>query len=310
MTAAPLGLGRGDLSAMCRSAADVAAAGQRRTKLLVRCELIALVGAAAAGVHGLHFGSSKLDGLAAVAGILFLVSLGCLTFRSITTPENTWYAGRAGAESVRTLAWRYSIGGDPFPTTLTEKDAADLYLDRLTRILKELADLELAPAAPDDRELTPAMKRVRAASFADRRAVYLRDRIENQIRWYTGKSEQHAKAARFWLSAAALASGAGVIAAGLRLFSVVDVDLLGVAAGCASAAIAWNQLNQNRMLVAAYRVTARELVIIRDRAENVDEQHWPAFVSDAEDAVSREHTLWLARHGHPGLAAGSRSGNA
>jgi hypothetical protein len=25
------------------------------------------------------------------------------------------------------------------------------------------------------------------------------------------------------------------------------------------------------------------------------------FVSDSEDAISREHTLWLARHRHPGL---------
>jgi hypothetical protein len=41
--------------------------------------------------------------------------------------------------------------------------------------------------------------------------------------------------------------------------------------------------------------------IIRDRSEHVTEQEWATFVSDAEDAVSREHTLWLARHGHPDL---------
>jgi hypothetical protein len=36
-----------------------------------------------------------------------------------------------------------------------------------------------------------------------------------------------------------------------------------VAEACASAAIAWNQLNQNRNLVCDYRITTRELGIIR-----------------------------------------------
>ena len=297
-----LKLRRSDLSAICRSAADVSAAGQRQTKLLVRTELVTLIGAGAAGVHGLHVGSSKLDLLAAVAGVLFLVSFGCLTYRSISKPENRWYAGRAGAESLRTLAWRYAVGGDPFPTALPEQDAAELYLDRVERILAALKDLELAPTAPDDRELTPTMQRVRAAPFEARRAVYQRDRIENQIRWYADRAAQHERLARLWLRVAALASLAGVVAAGFRLFGGVEVDLLGVAASCASAAIAWNQLNQHRALVAAYRVTGQELAIIRDRSDHVAEPKWRSFVSDAEDAVSREHTLWLARHGHPGLS--------
>jgi SMODS and SLOG-associating 2TM effector domain 1 len=53
--------------------------------------------------------------------------------------------------------------------------------------------------------------------------------------------------------------------------------------------------------VSAYRLTARELAIVRDRIDTTDDTTWAAFVSDAEDAVSREHTMWLARHGHPGL---------
>jgi len=301
MTTPPLGLQRSDLSALCRSAAEVSAAGQRRMKLLVRCELLTLIGAGAAGVQGLRLGPSDLDVLAAVAGVLFLISLSCLTYRSITKPENSWYGGRAGAESVRTLAWRFAVGGDPFPTDLLERDVADRYLDRLDQVLDQLRDFDLAATRPDERELTAAMKRVRAAPFEIRRTVYQRDRIENQIRWYASTAARHEKRAKVWLRASALASLLGVVAAGLRLFGVLDLDLLGVAASCASAAVAWNQLNQNRTLAVAYRVTGQELAIIRDRAEQVIEQQWATFVSDAEDAISREHTLWLARHGHPGL---------
>ncbi|OLT10052.1 hypothetical protein BJF78_29445 [Pseudonocardia sp. CNS-139] len=141
------------------------------------------------------------------------------------------------------------------------------------------------------------MRAVRAAGFDDRRAVYKRDRIQDQITWYTRRAEEHHGAAARWLAAAAAASVLGLVAAGLRMFATIDVDLLGVAAACASAAIAWNQLNQNRNLVSAYRVAARELAIIRDRIDHIDEAELPQFVADAEDAISREHTMWLARRG-------------
>lgn len=51
-----LALRRTDMPAICRSAADVSAGGQRRTKLLVRVELLALVGAGMAGLHSLRVG--------------------------------------------------------------------------------------------------------------------------------------------------------------------------------------------------------------------------------------------------------------
>jgi hypothetical protein len=252
-------------------------------------------------VQSLRVGPGRLDVLAALAGLLFLVSVGCQVHRALSKPENSWYAGRAGAESVRTMAWRYAVGGDPFPKDLPDKDVANIYLARLTGILAELRDLDFASTAPDDSELTRGMKDLRAAPFLDRRAADKRDRIQNQIIWYATKASSHDKAARLWLQLSALASLAGVVAAGLRMFGVIDIDLLGVAAACASAAIAWNQLNQNRNLMSAYRITARELTIIRDQIDHLIEAEWPSFVSNSEEAVSREHTLWLARHGHPGL---------
>lgn len=94
------------MPATCRSAADVSAKGQRRTKLLVRIELLALIGAGVAGLYSLRVGPAQLDVLAALAGVLFLLSLTSLVYRGLTTPKESWYAGRAGAESMRTSAWR------------------------------------------------------------------------------------------------------------------------------------------------------------------------------------------------------------
>jgi hypothetical protein len=300
MSPAPAsGLGRSDLPATCRAAGAASAAGQNRTKLLVRVELVALILAGVCGLTSIPIPPANIDPLAALAGVLFLVSLGSLVFRTLSHPEQNWYTGRAGAESVRTQAWRYAVGGDPYPCTSPNGTVDEAFLTRLSQILRELSDLVLPSTPPGEYEITPRMRQLRAAPFGQRRMVYQRDRIENQIAWYSAKADGHDRAARRWVTAAAAASAAGVVVAGLRMFGIVQIDLLGVAAACATAAIAWNQLNQNRNLVTAYRITARELTIIRDRIPSVAESTWAEFVSDAEDAMSREHTLWFARHGHP-----------
>jgi hypothetical protein len=293
------GLQRSDLPATCRAAADASAAGQARTKLLVRIELIALILAAVSGLTSLPIPPTNVDPLAALAGILFLVSLGSLAFRALSHPEEAWYTGRAGAESVRTQAWRYAVGGDPYPTAYQDDTVDAAFLSCLSEILRELDGVALSSTPPGEHEITARMRQLRAAPFERRRAAYQRDRIENQIVWYSTKAGAHDWAARRWTVAAVVASAVGMVVAGLRMFGAVQIDLLGVAAACASAAIAWNLLNQNRTLVSAYRITARELTIIRDRIPSVGERDWAEFVSDAEEAMSREHTLWLARHGHP-----------
>jgi hypothetical protein len=146
------------------------------------------------------------------------------------------------------------------------------------------------------------MLAVRAASLADRRAIYKRDRIGNQHEWYINKSKTHLGAAKFWLWVSGSASVVGIAAAVIKFIGVVDVDLLGVAAAVASAAIAWNQLSQNRNQAIAYDVTATELSIIVSRIDSVEDAKWAEFVSDSEDAMSREHTLWLARHGQQAIS--------
>lgn len=151
----------------------------------------------------------------------------------------------------------------------------------------------------DQHEITDAMKKVRESDLATRRQVYKRDRIEDQLAWYQRRTLSHGKSAKRWLGVTITASMLGILAAIIKFFGLIEFDMLGVFASVASAGLAWNQLNQHRTLVSAYSVTARELNIIRDRIDQVEDDKWAGFVSDSEDAISREHTMWLARHGHP-----------
>src|SRR5262245_4365558 len=53
---------------------------------------------------------------AATVGATAFVVAGAVTgYLLRSRPEQLWYDARAVAESAKTLAWRYAVGGSPFP---------------------------------------------------------------------------------------------------------------------------------------------------------------------------------------------------
>ena len=69
--------------------------------------------AAIGGALSWHLGSFDITAWIILFG--FISAFGCELALLILQPERTWYEGRAVAESVKTLAWRYSVCADPFP---------------------------------------------------------------------------------------------------------------------------------------------------------------------------------------------------
>ena len=81
---------------------------------------------------------------------------------AITRPERTWYEGRAVAESVKTLAWRYMVRGESFEDI--DDPEADRILQReITGILNGV-DLELGVVEATGPQVTEAMCAVRRST--------------------------------------------------------------------------------------------------------------------------------------------------
>ena len=93
-------------------AADrVSQRAQQNTLALVLVEYgVAIAAALLAWVGG---GWSALNGLFALA-FLMLTMLALMSF--VWKPVQTWYRGRALAESVKTLTWRFMMRAAPFET--------------------------------------------------------------------------------------------------------------------------------------------------------------------------------------------------
>ena len=64
--------------------------------------------------------------------------------------------------------------------------------------------------------------------------------------------------------------------------------------------MAWIEAKQHRNLATAYGIASQELASIASELPTLNsEDGWADFVAKAEEAISREHTLWRALPGRP-----------
>ncbi|SHN47128.1 DUF4231 domain-containing protein [Cryptosporangium aurantiacum] len=291
-----LSLTSDELPVLFEAADNAALRGQRRTLHCNRARLLGAVVAALGG--GLTLTVDGKDLWAFVALIGFVVALVAELTLFVQQPERDWYHGRAVAESVKTLAWKYAVGGSPFPPTLPEADAKRLLRDRVRAVVIKGSDrIVVSEHGP---LITESMAALRQGSREERLAVYLRDRISDQQHWYASAAGRNRVRAQFWRLVLVLGEVAAIIAAAGRAFSGWEGDWSGILAAVVASAAAWLGIKRHDELAAAYSVAATELAIAADRLADATEEDWPGIVADAEEAISREHTLWLASRSDPG----------
>ncbi|MEX3016036.1 DUF4231 domain-containing protein [Gymnodinialimonas hymeniacidonis] len=265
---------------------------QRNFLLLVFGEYLALFLAA---VFSMNF----LDGVVyhiLFAGVFF-VGLIVLISRALSKPDQWWYRCRALAESVKTLTWRYMMHAAPFDGS--DPEAKREFREQLNTILRE--NLETAKRITDDwsgsDQITATMDAVRSKCLEERASYYMEHRISEQRDWYRKKAGSNRVAARRWV----FLSGVCYVAAGSAVLSRIahpdftswPIEPLIVVA---ASIVGWVQIKKYNELSAAYTVTAHEIGLIPTTIDTPDTDDLISeFVNDAEQAFSREHTLWLAR---------------
>lgn len=243
----------------------------------------------------------NIFGLLAVLALLatFLVRRAL----DLRAPQRAWYDGRAVAESVKSLGWRYAVGGAPFFCSSHRRgrspdETDDLLLSRIAEVVDQF---ETVGGAVDASQITPWMRSARGKPLAERRDEYARLRIADQETWYRDKAAWNRLRGRQWNRASVALEIVGLGAAGAKAGGWLDnVDLLGIVATILAAVVAWTNAKQHTTLAESYAVAARDLDDVQSRIENqTSEEEWAEFVANAEAAMSREHTVWRARRSVP-----------
>ncbi|MFB6889512.1 DUF4231 domain-containing protein [Kitasatospora sp. NPDC056327] len=300
----PTGVEAQLLPELFRTADQASLAGQQETLRWYRGLISMLVVAAVVGsLPGPeHRGDADITPLFSV--VAFLVAGYFWTRLRRSNPQARWYEARAAAESVKTLAWKYSMRARPFEGEADSEDVDNGYLLQVEDVLRAFEDPAIVPPGTVA-EITPEMRRVRAESLTARRTVYLRTRVEGQRTWYRSRAESCESQAVTWGLAVATLIIIGAAAAVAQATGALPVHVFGASSAAAAAVIAWTQLKQLRPLAAAYQLAARELENVGNQLSDIDlrapdaEQRWARLAAEAEDAVSREHTTWRARRAFP-----------
>lgn len=290
-------LSESDFPAAYIAADKTSLKGQQRFLRATRIRLVAVLAAAVLGAL------TTVQDVSRLAAILSAVSFGLAFVVEMylwrTRPDRAWYDGRAGAESAKTLTWRFVVGGRPFEKdersdTQTEK----LFLDRLHEVIGALKSVPLVGSAPATAQITDRMRELRSRPLGERKQAYLDWRIGDQQSWYAAKASANEKQGNRWTLLLAGLEGTALLAAILLAAGAFRIDLLGVAATAIGVAVAWMQAKQYQGLASAYSVACLELAEIRSRGISVTkEADWAEFADQSEEAISREHTLWRASRG-------------
>jgi len=212
--------------------------------------------------------------------------------------EQKWYEGRAIAESIKTLSWKYMMKSRPFESSLGDAMAEKKFIAYLNSLIGEKKSFFKLVGGKFSSlsQITSKMKDLRSFDYKLRLDIYEVYRLNNQLKWYKQKSELNKSRKTYLLlfNAFLMILILFVIVfdleliAGIRIKSVLIVIIVST--------LAWLHIKRHQELSYSYALTAHELRIIKSKIKNVDsDSKLNDFVDDSETAISREHTMWLAR---------------
>lgn len=258
-----------------------------------RTRLLVLGAAALLGVLTWRVGEGRIDVIGLLGVIAFIVATVIELSAWKSRPDKSWYDGRAVAESAKTLAWKFAVGALPFPCEMSTADASRALLDRFDAIKAEFPGLALEPiTAP---AISDWMLRQRQSCLADRRESYLSARIHDQKKWYRDKALWNKRRSGQWRAALVILEICGALAS---LLAALNESVLAVSPAVAAvvvAIVAWTETKQHDSNSRAYSAAVNDLVNAEAKLRLAEtELLWANEVDDAEEAISREHVVWLA----------------
>ena len=213
--------------------------------------------------------------------------------------EREWYGARAVAESVKTSAWRYAMAAEPYIFQLSPEHADTLFLSNLKGVLRDAKELNYSAGGGNNSQpqITGAMRRLRGEPWTARMQVYVKQRVQDQRRWYSEKAERSNRLENIYFGLIILFQfGAMATAFAFAVWSAMPVNVTGTITSTVAALLAWLQVKRYQETAQSYSVTSHELGFVEEASKHVkSETEFASFVADSENAMSREHTLWVAK---------------
>lgn len=206
--------------------------------------------------------------------------------------DDKWFRCRALAENVKSAMWYFVMS----PAQERTRSEAR-YLQQIQDIQARLPlAKELAVHRIEGPILTEWMSHVQALSRADKLKVFLERRLADQKKWYQRQARTNALRETQWQWIVFLLEAAAIVIAAEQTWRPGQYGLVGGLAAIGAAFVAWMQTKRYSDLANSYSVAAEDLRRIADsQAAPATDEELTQLVDEVERAVSREHSVWLAR---------------
>jgi hypothetical protein len=295
-----LQVNREDLPALYRTATEGSGSAQRNFLIAIFLNILFLtLGAVASGTNLSSLNNPRIE--ASIASLSFsflLLSIFTTVGIEILKLEKKWYEGRAIAESVKTISWKFMMNSKPYKDKPLA-EAENLFISNLMAVVKErksFAEL-LGGKTASEPQITEKMRQIKLLNVSARKKIYLKNRIGGQKKWYCENSDKNRSTGfKFFIATVAFEFVAVISSA----FIIQNPNLIfnptGIITTMLAGILAWIQVKQYRTLAESYGLTAQELGLIEEKGRSASSNDsFSDFVLGAETAISREHTTWLAR---------------
>ena len=145
--------------------------------------------------------------------------------------------------------------------------------------------------------ITSKMLEIRGLSLHERKQYYIKNRIEDQKTWYSDKAQYNIDKYNCWFKTIITSQILSIIGVIILIKDPLNSwNIVGLFTTISASGLSWLQVKQHQELKQAYTTAAQELNFILSLSDEIDtENAFSKFVLDSENAISREHTLWLAQ---------------
>lgn len=280
-----------DYPALYQSSSDLSANSQSAFFRALSANLLFLVLAALISIV-----NSPCAEAAIVQAIVLTLSLFSTIYLFFLRPERHWYSGRAVAESIKTITWRFITRAEPFHDE--DEMAEQKFGLKLKQIVEQNTDVaKRLTTHLDELQITPKMRAYRQLDLQNRRQLYLDSRIVDQQSWYAKKAAFNDKKVKQFFALLILTNVLAICFAIIKVrYPTAGYWPTDVLVTVAASILSWIQAKRFQELSASYALTAHEISLIREQAaRSMNEGDFSEFVGNAENAFSREHTQWIAR---------------
>lgn len=280
-----------DFPGLFLAADKVAKNYQDKFKLVLKTNLITLVIAAILSFIPISHWIIPLLQL-----LVLLTTLLCSIYLATQKPEKIWYSGRALAESIKTLTWRYISKAEPFNNE--DKESKSEFIKTLNQAVQQNREVcQNYSNHLGDEQITKKMIEMRSKDLKTRQQNYHLYRIKDQNDWYSAKAKYNQDKSNFFFIILIIMNSIAVILAATKIaFADITPWPTDIFIAAAASILTWIQTKRFSELAASYTLAAHEINIIKSQAlDEMNEDEFSVFVGDAENAFSREHTQWVAR---------------